>query len=62
MRVSSVLATLSLAALAYADCSSLGTGATDTLSGLFTLSAYDASTSTSQNLNFLVVTTTFTRA
>ena len=54
MRVLALFSALAAAASAYADCSSFGTGATDTVSTQFTLSAFDPVADTTSPLNLLI--------
>ena len=57
MKLSSAFVTLAAAVSAYASCSTLGPGATDTLPGQFTFAAYDASSGTTTPLHILLAYT-----
>jgi hypothetical protein len=57
MRFSIILTALAAAATAYADCSSLGPGATSTVSGRFNLAAYNVASGTTTALHILQAVT-----
>ncbi|PSS29770.1 hypothetical protein PHLCEN_2v2918 [Hermanssonia centrifuga] len=57
MQLTSLLILLTAVAVAYAQCSSLGTGATSSITGDFTISAYNSVTATTTPLNLVNVVT-----
>ena len=54
MRLLTLATAIAVAASVYADCSSFGTGATDTVSTQFTLSAFDPVAGTTSPLHLLI--------
>lgn len=57
MRYTNLIALLATAALARADCSTFGTGASDTVSGTFSLAAFDPVAQTTTALHVINVVT-----